>query len=441
MHEERTGAVERERVKPGIWRRKNARGATVYEITFRDSDGRQRRQTVPGGMREAEAALARVKAGMADGKRVAPNPRLSFAEASEAWIEAKASGLSQRTVETYRYALRVHLLPRFGRARLDRIDVSTVARFVAEMSTPDYRRRVEAREGRSGTPETGYAVETIKTVLIPLSRTFAYAKRNLDFAGENPVAALDLDERPGYGQHKARKRKLGRDELDRLIGAAESPWREIIAFAACTGCRLGECLGVQWGDVDLDQGKVRIERQANRRRQLVRLKTPTAYRTLELPEWAVAMLRELKVRSPFSADGDLVFCTRTGRPHGHGNVLTRGIYASLERAGLERVTFHSLRHTHASLWIKDGGDVVTLSKRLGHSTPQVTMTTYAHDIEEANDDAARRARVDAMFGATQMAALMAAADRDRAPQAAVVVDADVVDLAEVRSESQQTAAA
>jgi hypothetical protein len=55
------------------------------------------------------------------------------------------------------------------------------------------------------------------------------------------------------------------------------------------------------------------------------------------------------------------------------------------------------------LWIKDGGDVITLSKRLGHATPQVTMSTYADEIEEANDNTVRRARVNAMFEGTSMA--------------------------------------
>jgi integrase len=58
-------------------------------------------------------------------------------------------------------------------------------------------------------------------------------------------------------------------------------------------------------------------------------------------------------------------------------------------------------------------DVVTLSKRLGHSTPQVTMTTYAHVIEEANDDAVRRALVNAMYADSKMARLMRGSESHR----------------------------
>jgi integrase len=405
MQRQPTRAVAREKVKPGIWRRRNAAGRWTYEVTYRDSDGRQRRETVQGGAKDAETRLAAIKSAMGSGKRVAPNPRLTFASAAEQWLAAKSPALTPKTVETYRYALDAHLIPKFGRRRLDRIDTSDVAGFIAEMATPRYRQMVQTRNGARASSETGYSAQTIKSAMIPLSRTFTYARRNLGFAGVHPVAALDSDEQPGYKRRKAKKRKLGRDELDKLVANARSPWREIIATAAALGTRLGETLGVEWRHIDFDRGTIRIEQQVNRRRETVQTKTAHADRTLEAPDWLLAMLREAKVRSVYSPDHQLVFCTGTGKAHGQGNVL-RGLYAALDRAGLPRTSFHSLRHTHASLWIKDGGDVITLSKRLGHGTPQVTMTVYADEIEEANDNAVRKARVNALFRDTDMAALL-----------------------------------
>lgn len=74
---------------------------------------------------------------------------------------------------------------------------------------------------------------------------------------------------------------------------------------------------------------------------------------------------------------------------------------------LPQTSFHSLRHSHASLWIKDGGDIVTLSKRLGHASPSVTMSVYASEIGEANDHALRKTRVNGLFSKTAMAAALA----------------------------------
>jgi len=434
--QESSSRVQREKVKPGIWRRKSAKGRWVYEITFRDSDGRQRRQVIVGGMKEAQTALANVKARMGGGERVAPNPRLTFALACEEWLSAKSANLTTKTILSYRYGLDGHLLPALGRMRLSEVDVTVVSKLVARMGSVEYRREVQERNGQKPTATTGYSVATIKSTLIPLSRTFAYAARHLGYAGQNPVTALDLDERPGYKQHKPTLRKLGRGELDRLIEHAESPWREMIATAAALGTRMGETCGIAWRCVDFETGLISIEQQSNAKRQIGRVKTQTGVRKIEAPDWLLSMFAEIKLRSSYSADDDLVFCTKTGRAHGHGNVLARGLYPALKRAGLPQTSFHSLRHSHASLWIKDGGDVITLSKRLGHASPQITMTTYASDIEEANDHSIRKARVNSLFGSTKMAASLAASDGSTPPQTADGATAEIVPLAGLRHTSQ-----
>jgi integrase len=86
------------------------------------------------------------------------------------------------------------------------------------------------------------------------------------------------------------------------------------------------------------------------------------------------------------ADG-FVFCKHDGSPLSPNNfsVTWRRV---LEQAGLPRVTFHSLRHSHASALIRAGLDVVRMSRQLGHSKPSVTLSTYAHEFEEADTGAA-----------------------------------------------------
>jgi integrase len=67
-----------------------------------------------------------------------------------------------------------------------------------------------------------------------------------------------------------------------------------------------------------------------------------------------------------------------------------------ERLGLPEITFHALRHTHASMLIASGLDIVTVSKRLGHANPNVTLKTYAHLF--AIDDRKAAAAIDALIG-------------------------------------------
>lgn len=390
----------RVRVKSGIWKRTGANGKPRYEITFRDSDGKQRRQVIEGGVRAAETALADVKARMGKGERVAPQPNLTFAEAAERYMESQTASLRPATRAAYDSSLRMHLLPAWGRLRLDRIDVDAVARLVERMQTPEYRADVESRrEGDRKPPETGYKPWTIRGVLVPAGRIFDFARRRLGWAGNNPVRLLDRAERPRHEQRE--RRILTRDELARVIAAADDPYKTIIATAAGLGLRLGEVLGLVWSDIDFENGAISVRFQIDRRGQRVELKTSRSRRVIEAPGSVLFALREHKLRSEFCGDDNLVFASRTTGPMEHRNVAQRGLARAVKRASLDGrpPTFHELRHAHASAWIAAGGDIVELSTRLGHRDPSITASTYSHEFEAAARSVERRRRLDDIYGA------------------------------------------
>ena len=110
----------------------------------------------------------------------------------------------------------------------------------------------------------------------------------------------------------------------------------MIATAAALGTRMGETCGIAWRCIDFENGLVSIEQQANAKRDIARVKTETGIRKIEAPDWLISMFAEMKLRSSYCDDDDLIFCTATGRSHGHGNVLSRGLYPALDRAGLPR---------------------------------------------------------------------------------------------------------
>jgi integrase len=74
----------------------------------------------------------------------------------------------------------------------------------------------------------------------------------------------------------------------------------------------------------------------------------------------------------------------------------RSLWRLLAEAGLpDKVRFHDLRHTAATLAIKQGIPISTVSKMLGHSNPAMTLRRYAHVLDEMHEDAARA--MDALF--------------------------------------------
>jgi Phage integrase family len=76
----------------------------------------------------------------------------------------------------------------------------------------------------------------------------------------------------------------------------------------------------------------------------------------------------------------LIFTSAPGKPEDAPNVLHRGLYPALLRAGLRKIRFHDLRHSAASLLLSQGVDVVSVSRLLGHSSPAITLNVYSHAI-------------------------------------------------------------
>jgi integrase len=125
-------------------------------------------------------------------------------------------------------------------------------------------------------------------------------------------------------------------------------------------------------------------------------KTKHGRRAVSLPPGAVAALRDhrrkqLELRMALGLGrpepGALVFCSADGSPLSPDN-LSRDWGRACKALGLPQVTFHALRHTHVSALIAANVDVVQISRRIGHSSPAVTLRIYAHLFKSADTAAA-----------------------------------------------------
>jgi integrase len=204
------------------------------------------------------------------------------------------------------------------------------------------------------------------------------------------------------------------EELRRLLAAVSDPYRLIFELAAETGARLGEALGLVWGEVDLDAQTVTFTHQLDRQGKRVALKTARSRRCIEVTPGLVAKLRTAKLAASASGDHDYLFVTRAGTPHDHRNVAGRVLRRAVQRAGLEALerdgqivehapTFHSLRHTHGSALIAAGWDIEEVSARLGHANIGTTQRIYVHAYDAARRSEQRRSRLTAMYETEQQA--------------------------------------
>jgi integrase len=190
---------------------------------------------------------------------------------------------------------------------------------------------------------------------------------------------------------------------------AETDLYPIVALALATGMRRGELLALRWQDIELDGAGVKVERSLEHTTALgYRFKSPkTRYsrRTISVPSSTVDMLRrhrqqQLELRMALGMgkpDPDaLVFCRYDGRPLPPNHLTYRW-----RRAVEGKWKFHALRHTHASALIAAGQDVVRVSRRLGHSSPTITLRVYAH-LFEAGPDLAAAAAIEKVLGANRV---------------------------------------
>src|SRR6266540_7073233 len=220
-------ALPRRRPVPrhsGIYFRPRPGGKVVppYEVPYLDSSGKRRWAVVHGSLDDAEGRRAELRLRRRRGERIEPI-RQTFAEYAWEWLERQP--VRERTREKHRWALREHLIPYFGRRRLDQISVDDVAGFIAAMR----------RKGLRGT--------TTLTTLRPLSRILAHAARR-GAIPVNPCSQLERGERPKLDDQRP-KRILTLEEMRSLIAAADGEqYRCLLELLLTAGLRIGEALGL-----------------------------------------------------------------------------------------------------------------------------------------------------------------------------------------------------
>jgi integrase len=260
-------------------------------------------------------------------------------------------------------------LPRLGERRLDEIGLDDILALISDL-----------RKG-------GYSGATVVAILTPLSRLFGHAVRR-GLIEVNPVSKLDRSERPRISRQE--RPVLNPEEIGRLLEAAAPRFRTLLATAILSGLRQGELLGLHWRDVDFDKQLIHVRTQLNRKRRDVPPKTERAVRDVILMPALAQALRQHRTESAFNRPDDYVFTTRTGTPHHAPHIGMRVLKPALEKAGIQSVRWHDLRHTFASLLIAGGANITFVSRQLGHTSSQITLGVYAHLLDR--EEQARRTR-------------------------------------------------
>ncbi len=170
-------------------------------------------------------------------------------------------------------------------------------------------------------------------------------------------------------------------------------------LAIYTGMRRGEILGLNWSDIDFANKTIRIQRSLayipKKGYVLTSTKTLKSKRIVPISDMVVNELIKYRAQQEIwkeqlgelYQDEDFVICTETGSKQDPRNVL-RALKRLITSSKVTSIRFHDFRHTHASILISSGVDVVKVSKRLGHANAKITLETYAHLVPNEDNDLA-----------------------------------------------------
>jgi len=358
--------VPRRRFQRGSLVEKSGRWYGVYRADVLQADGTFKREQCwqPLGLvsEQSERAAWRQLQPYLDkvndaASKLPPKPGLTLAEFVEEWRASVAVNLKGSTTRAAESHLRAHIIPKLGSLHLTEITTKAVQGFVAHL----------AGGGRSR--------KTVENVILTLSSLLRTARAWGYACGDFRFADLTL---PREGVKKE-PRCFTDDEVRRIIANAPEPLSTIVAVTAVLGLRIGETLALRKSDVDFANHVIRIRQSvdaATRTVGAVKSKASSA----DLP-----MSRELEARlrthlSRHDGKSNLLFVNQCGRPVSANKLREKQLHPLLDKLGIERGGFHSLRHGAASSLLADGATPAVVQRQLRHSDARITLGIYGHVI-------------------------------------------------------------
>jgi integrase len=312
--------------------------------------------------RDADLALADLLVKQRAGNLVLPSD-VTLGEWVERWLDGAEGELRPSTVRTYRQVL-APVVAEAGDLRLAKVSALNLALLFTRL------RKQGRGERRLHLAHTYLAACLAEAV-------------NLGVIAANPMARVKR-----HAYRPAPRRYWTREEAASFIAsclASRRKWAPLGALLVTTGLRTSEALALDWKDVDLAAGVIRIRRALVWRGgeyDILPTKTKAGTREVGLPQSGITALSRL----PEPHTGP-VFRTATGKPPRSEHL--RDIIDELcAEASVPRLNPHGLRHVYAMLALEATGDPYLVQRQLGHSHVNVTLGIYGYSTRGGSTIAA-----------------------------------------------------
>lgn len=376
--------------------------------------GDKRTQVSKGGFETKKAALEAGTEAMNQynnsGAVIEPS-KISLSDYLDQWMEKYCKvALKPATVENYEKNIRLRIKPALGQYALSSVKTASIQKLINDMFNEGYSRNTISTVKRILSGAMRYAIDTDGVLLV------------------NPTARVRLPSVRAVPENPTRSSPnvfIPPEMIDRIFARFPEGTSTFIPMQLGYRCgmRIGEAFGVCWDDVDFDAMTISIKRQAqwDVEKQQWYMTAPKydSFRTIEMDEKLGEILqreheKQLRARQYYGECYTQLFVSVDGiiNTTGEGNkifpvaVREDGTYIgprTMQHAssvihhelGYSEFTFHSLRHTHATMLVESGAPIKYVQERLGHKDAQVTMRIYSHLSQKQKSDG--RALIDKIF--------------------------------------------
>lgn len=335
--------------------------------------------------------------------------KITFEDFIEKWLKDYADHeLAPKTLYRYKELLNSRIIPALGHIKLNRLQPTHLTEFYNNLREDGIR-----TDGKSG----GLSERTILHHHRLISSILTCAVQ-WQFILNSPASRVKA---PKVEKTEARHFDIDQTEyIFELIENEPIKYKTAVYIAIYGGMRLGELSGLEWSDIDLDNGILKIHQSLQYiPGEGIFSKSPkneSSNRLISLPKTVINLIREYKVwqngekaklDNLWHKEYDNIFTTRDGKPIYPGTIskwfnkfikqhnekiMNDETIAKEDKPNylLANVNFHGLRHTSASILINQGLDVTTVSKRLGHARTSTTTDIYSHSLQKSDMEAANK---------------------------------------------------
>jgi len=361
-----------------------------WEVRYRQPNGATSRKRGVTTKRDASVWASKVETSKVEGAYVSPaRGRVTVGDLSVGWLARQEQTLSPSYYRTISYAYGKHVRPKWAGVAVNRVDSLDVKAWAASIT----------RNGSSATV-VNRAVGILAGILDDAVEHRALAC--------NPARRFKRGEKP----KKSPKRHIYLTEEDVCRLAEESGRHaDLVLTLAFTGLRWGEAIALTVADIEFLKRRISVHRNAVLVGQDFEVGQTKDKENRTVPA-AASVLSRLAARCDGRSASDLLFPARGGaylkRPSSDS---TGWFNRAVERAQVQTITPHDLRHTCASLAVSAGANVLAVSRMLGHKDPSVTLRIYA-DLFDSDLDVVA-VNLDAKIAGSVQIVSKAPADRRR----------------------------